>query len=195
MTNQKLFMGRNFIIAIAAVVAIGTAGCGGKKEGDAKTGTEAAAASASDAKPEKTENWEYSETIDEMSKEKSYHAEIKSPTKVNFDFPYEGGSTFDLEITKGNKVQIIGLHVSKGQFMTSIRGDEEEMRIKFDDEQPMNVKYHSPSDGSSDRIYLDSADEIIAKLKTAKKLVIEPEFYQAGTKQIEFNVEGFKWEH
>jgi hypothetical protein len=195
MTNQKLHMGRNFIIAMAAVVAIGTAGCGGKKEGEAKTGTEAAAANASDAKPEKAENWKYSENVDKMTSEKRFFAEVKSTTKINFDFPYEGGSTFTLTVRQIEKKNNVLLSVSKGQFMTSISGDEETLKIKFDEEKPMTVKYTSPSDGSSDVIFIKSEDEIISKLKNAKHIIIETEFYQAGNKQIEFNVEGLKWEH
>lgn len=193
MTNQKLFIGRNFIIAIAAVVAIGTAGCGGKKEGDAKTGTEAAAASASDAKSSSSKGWNYSEKVDKMSSETNYFASIDANEKLKFDFPYDGGSVATITVRNKNKENEILLSVSKGQFNSKIENNT--VKIKFDDEKAIEVPYTEPSSGSSDVIFIGTEKEVIAKLKTAKKVLVEAEFYNEGNRQMEFNVEGFKWEH
>ena len=36
-----------------------------------------------------------------------------------------------------------------------------------------------------------TVNSLIQKLKTAKKLTIEPKFYQEGARQFNFNVQGF----
>jgi len=48
---------------------------------------------------------------------------------------------------------------------------------------------------SSDVIFLSPESKIIDKLKKAKKVVIEPEFYQAGYQQVSFDVSGLEWNH
>lgn len=143
--------------------------------------------------PTKIDNWVYKEDVDKMTSEKQYLAYTTSTNKVDFDFPYNGGSTFTLGVGNKSKENNIVLLVSKGQFMMSI-GYSDTVRIKFDDEKPMDISYSSPSDGSSDRIFLSQANTLISKLKVAKKVMIEAEFFDGGNQIIEFNVEGFKWD-
>jgi hypothetical protein len=192
-TNQKLNIGKGFIITAVAVISIGITGCGGKKEGDAKTGTEAAAASASDAKPSDAKSWKYSEKVDKMSSETNYYASIDANEKLKFDFPYDGGSVANLTVRNKGKENEIILSVSKGQFNSKIENNT--VRIKFDDEKPIEVPYTEPSSGSSDLIFIGTEKEVIAKLLTAKKVLIEAEFFNEGNRQMEFNVDGFKWGH
>lgn len=138
-------------------------------------------------------NWEYSESKDEMTGKKTYYAESVSTNTLEFDFPYNGGSSFSLGIRYGKQGKDIFLRVSKGQFLTSYNGSS--MRVKFDDESPVNYSYVGTSDGSADVIFIESYSKFLNKLKKAKKVSLEPEFYQAGKQIINFNVEGLKWEY
>lgn len=82
--------------------------------------------------------------------------------------------------------------ISKGQFMTSISGDEF-LRVKFDDEQPINFSFTSAANGSSEVIFITSTNKFLTKLKTAKKVMVEAPFYDAGRQIGEFSVEGLEW--
>ena len=93
----------------------------------------------------------------------------------------------------GKKNEIL-VGVSKGQFMPSIM-ESETVRVKFDDEPPFNVTYNSAADASTDVIFLSSYNKLISKLKTAKKVMIEAPFFDAGRQIIYFDIEGLVWDH
>jgi hypothetical protein len=138
--------------------------------------------------------WEYGEDADKMSNQKRYFAFTTSTNKIEFEFPYNGGSSFQLVVRNMGQGNEVMLSVSKGQFMTSIM-DSESLRLKFDEEAPFNVNYNSSADASTDAIFLRSSSKIISKLKSAKKLMIEAPFFNAGRQIIYFDVEGLNWTH
>jgi hypothetical protein len=139
------------------------------------------------------ERWSYSEDEDKMEGRKQFYATNTSTNEVEFEFPYDGGSTFDIIIRNLGKRNEVLLTVSKGQFMTSI-GSSDNVKVKFDDEKPVNYSYNSAADASSDVIFINNSQSFIAKLKTAKKVMIECTFFDAGRKIMEFDVEGLKWD-
>ncbi len=138
-------------------------------------------------------NWNYSEDEDKMSGEKRFFASTRSTNKIDFEFPYNGGSTFKLNVRNMGKGDEVLMMVSKGQFMPSIM-DSEKVRIRFDEESPLSISYNSAADGSGDVIFFNSSKKIINKLKTSKKVMVEAPFFGAGRQIVYFNVEGFKWE-
>ncbi|MBN1987843.1 MAG: hypothetical protein JW783_00415 [Bacteroidales bacterium] len=141
----------------------------------------------------KTEqNWTYMEDKDPMDGTARHFANNTSINKIDFEFPYNGGSSFKLtlrEMGYGNEVLI---RVSSGQFLTDALNGVT-IRAKFDENQPINYTYQTPSDGSLDMIFIDEAESFIENLKTAKKLKIEAQFYNEGSKIIEFDVDGLTW--
>lgn len=139
--------------------------------------------------------WTASEQTDEMSGDVFYFNETKSLNEIEFTFPYQGGSTFWLTVRgKAGQTPDVILTVSKGQFMSSISGSEY-LRLKFDEEEAFKVTYNSAADGSAETIFLNSESKVLKKLAAAKKLKVEAPFFQDGRKIIEFDVEGFTWEH
>ena len=140
------------------------------------------------------ENWVYQEGEDEMEGTKRYFAISTSTNELNFEFPYNGGSTSQFMVRNMGSTNEILMTISKGQFMGSFSGNET-VRMKFDDDAPFNVSYNSADDGSSDVIFFNSTTKIISKLKNAKKLMIEAPFFDAGRQILYFDVEGLNWEH
>jgi hypothetical protein len=138
-------------------------------------------------------NWQYTEETDEMTGKKSFFTSCQSENILTFDFPYDGGSIFTLGLRKNKDGRVIFVTVSKGQFLTSYDGSS--MRVKFDDEPPLNFSCNGASDGSADVIFINSYSKFVNKLKKAKKISIEPEFYQEGKQIVRFKVEGLNWEH
>ncbi|HEY1056951.1 MAG TPA: hypothetical protein VGE24_17525, partial [Emticicia sp.] len=104
-----------------------------------------------------------------------------------------GGSEAYLMIRKKDGSTNIALRVSKGQFVSSIRGGS--VRLRFDKEPPITISTSESSDGSSDILFLNSESKIISKLKKSTSLIIEAEFFNEGNRIIEFTTKDFKWNH
>ena len=139
------------------------------------------------------QNWLYQQDLDKMTNKKIYYAYTNSTNKIDFEFPYEGGSSFQLLVRNMNNKNEVILSVSKGQFMSSY-GNSEYLRVKFDDEQVKNYTFNSPDDGSSDLIFISNPSNFISNLKTSKKLMIEAPFFDAGRQIIYFDVDSLKWD-
>ena len=136
--------------------------------------------------------WNFQEQIDKMTSNKIKFASIEANELLYFDFPYDGGSIATLTIRKKDGVNNIYLSISKGQFILT-NFNNGYLRIKFDNEPPIKYSILMPSDYSSDVIFINSSNTIISKLKKCKKIIIEAEFYDEGNRQMEFDVNGFKW--
>lgn len=139
-------------------------------------------------------NWVYNEYIDRMTSKKRYVALVQSENKIDFDFPYNGGSTFTLFVRKEGGENNVFLRCDKCQFIHRY-GQANTIKAKFDDGSPVSYSFSEAADGSSDIIFINSANAFIGRLKKAKHLLIGAEFYQEGTKYIDFEVENLKWKH
>ncbi|MQW93380.1 hypothetical protein GFH30_04960 [Acinetobacter wanghuae] len=139
-------------------------------------------------------NWEYSEKNDEMRNEKTVFAVTTSQNKVDFDFPYNGGSELYLTLRKHkNDVDVI-LMISKGQFLCGLRSCE--ASFKFDNNNIESITLVEPDTHSADTLFVayDKTEaKIINNVKNSQKLVIELPFYQEGKKQFTFDVSNLKW--
>jgi hypothetical protein len=145
-----------------------------------------------DKKPKNESNWRYSEDIDQMDNTKITVASIESDNSIKFDFPY-GNSDFTLNIRNWKGQTDLYLTCSKCQFIAGVMG-ETTYRVKFDDEAPINVSANHSSSGGADVVFLGNEKKVISKLKTAEKVIIEAQFYEAGYKQINFSTKGLKWD-
>jgi hypothetical protein len=139
-----------------------------------------------------TANWVYSQNEDKMTGKQDYFAEVSAKELLMFDFPYDGGSQARLIIRYTNKNEIL-LVISKGQFKTNYDGTS--VRIRFDEEPPANYTCSEPSDRSSNVLFINSASKLIKKMKSAKTMLIEAEFYQEGNRIMEFDVSNLQWSY
>lgn len=138
--------------------------------------------------------WTYPESVDRMTNEKKHYAELISSNKVDFKFPYNGGSTFIITLMRNNGKNDVLLTVDKGQFIHRFSSSNE-ITVKFDDGKPIKFPFVMPTDGSSDNIFIENSDKFISKLKKSKQLLIGAEFYQEGTQYIEFYTSGLEWNY
>ena len=189
--NNQLGKGWKISITILMILLI-IAGANSENERTTEiTTTEDVAEPA--APGTKPYDWQYTEKVDPMTSATTYHASLLSTTTLNFEFPYAGGSQAWLMVRKSNGENEVMLKVSKGQFIASF--ENQTMRIRFDQEQPVTVNYSSAADGSSDIVFLSQPYMIINKLKTAHKVVVESQFYQEGVRHIDFVSGNFIWNH
>jgi len=158
---------------------------GTSKDSTAKTASQDSSGSSSAA-------WSYEEKTDKMTSKTNYYAAIDAIDKLDFPFPYDGGQTATLTIRNAGSGNEAVLSISKGQFTNVTDGG---VQIKFDSAPPVKFTASEPSDGSSDVIFINGTNKLIKKIKASSKIIIQAEFYEAGTKTMEFNVSNLKWEH
>lgn len=143
---------------------------------------------------ELSENWLYKTSKDDMRNLVTKFASTVSTNSVDFDFPYNGGSSLILTLRKkGDEIDVI-VSVTKGQILCSVRGCE--VAFKFDDKPVKSITMSEPDNHSSDTLFVqyDKTElEIISQLKNSKKLIIEVPFYREGRKQFTFDVTNLEW--
>jgi len=139
------------------------------------------------------ENWSYWEDIDKMTSKSVYHAQVNAKEELQFEFPYQGGAVASIYIrNKDNKNEVV-LMVSKGQFNGSIEGQA--IRVRFDEGSPITYNCNPSSDSDPKFLFIQSTKGFITKLRSARKAIVEAEFYNEGLRQMEFVVDGLKWSH
>lgn len=136
--------------------------------------------------------WIYSEETDQKEAGKKYSADILANELLQFDFPEDGGSTVMLSIDKTSTITKALLNISKGQFSAGIEGSS--INIGFDNALPLAFKASSVTDNGEAIISIDDVNGLIKKLRSAQKMTIQADFYDSGSRQMTFDVAGFKWD-
>lgn len=135
--------------------------------------------------------WAYEQSQDTMRGTVTKYAVLKSTNKLDFSFPYNGGSTAELVIFGGKSNRYyVNLDIDKGQFL------QRRMWFKFDNGPVLDsLKFGDLSvheDGSADTVSIAQGNTrgFVQKIDKSSRLTIEAEFYKDGKKQIEFDVAG-----
>ena len=141
------------------------------------------------------DQWTYSSDEDKVRGGTSYFASVSSTNTVAQSPPYDSDTRLRILVREspanGSDVLIV---LSSGQLMCpSYEGCHG--TVRFDDGLPQRVSFSGSADNSSDTIFVDGAKSFIAKLKKAKRAIVEIEIYQAGRPQFEFDVHDLKWDH
>jgi len=160
------------------------------------TGATAVAPASDTAQVEPTtpDNWYYSTDVDKVRRGTSYFAKTTSTNSIHQNFPYDSDTTMTMTVRKtpAYGTDVI-LTISSGQMMCPSY-DGCSGTVRFDDGSAERVEFNGPADNSSDTVFVVGAKSFIAKLKKAKKVVIEKTLYEAGNPQFEFDVSGLKWD-
>jgi hypothetical protein len=146
-------------------------------------------------KPKAGANWRYSTDEDKVRGKTTYFATTTSTNTVFQASPYEAETRMEITVRKSPAYGLdVILTVSSGQLMCpSYRGCSG--TVRFDDGPPQRVQFNGAADNSSETVFVVGAKGFLAKLKKAKRVVVEKTLYQAGNPQFEFEVSGLKWEH
>jgi hypothetical protein len=135
--------------------------------------------------------WSYSERPDKMRGATTTFASVRSNNVASFNFPYQGGSPMLLALRKSARSgSDVILTIAPGQFVCVL---ECSVHVKFDAGKVETFGASGPSDGSAKAVFIDSYDRFVGKLKKAKKVMVEADFYQEGATQFEFDVAGLVW--
>ena len=136
--------------------------------------------------------WAYEKKVDKDGNT-VYKAAINSPTVLNFDFPYAGGSTATLTLRHKNDVAYVYLEVSRGQFNRSFQGGN--ASIRFDGKPPVRYSLSAAENGRANIVFFDSPQKLISQMKGARTMVVDIKFSGQGTRHIEFTTSGLRWSH
>lgn len=141
------------------------------------------------------ENWTYSTAEDQVRGATTYFASTTSTNTVAQAAPYDGGTTMTITVRRspayGSDVM---LGISEGQLMCpSYEGCSG--TVRFDQGPPQRIRFNGAADNSSETIFVANPASFIARLKRAKRVVIEKTLYQAGNPQFTFDVAGLRWNH
>lgn len=136
--------------------------------------------------------WRYSDQEDEMTGKLTKFAQVISENKVNFEFPYNGGSNLELTFRKkGKSLDAAYIRISKGQFVSKYDGAS--ISVRFDDLDPVNYKVSESSTYSTDILFINSKSGFLKRVKNAKTIKIQADFYQEGSKVFTFDTEDLEF--
>jgi hypothetical protein len=137
--------------------------------------------------------WDYSEYQDEMGRGTTKFAQVDSLNTVRFGFPY-GETHAILELRNSPKYgRDIILRVERGQFVSSYTKDF--VTVKFDEGALQKFTIREPRDGTSNVRFIhdNEDDQFMSQLRKGKRLKIEADFYDQGSRVFEFDVHGLNW--
>jgi hypothetical protein len=138
-----------------------------------------------EAKP----NWTSGTNTDKMDGKITKYTYTDSKNLIDFEFPYNGGSQGTIVVFNSGGVKFM---VNKGQLICN-NWEGCQVRIKIDNRPPKQYTFCADVNYNSERIWMcnGSNTQFIKELAGASKVMVEPEFFQAGNKVYEFDVEGF----
>lgn len=147
--------------------------------------------------PKPVPSWKYDQATDEMRGVESKFASIISDNRVQFAFPYDGGSYLDITLRKkSTEPTEVMFTISDGQYSCDTISDNCFAAVKFDNGDIQDVELGSTTDHSSDVLFIANdydVDSFVGSLRKSKKLIVELPFYQEGKKQFVFTVSSLSW--
>lgn len=154
----------------------------------------ASIANSNESKNQESINWHYTSSKDEMRGSTMLAASTISLNKVDFGFPYQGGSELILSLRKIDNNEDVIVTISEGQILCSLRSCE--IAFKFDDGPVESISMVEPDNYSSKTLFVkndETRSSLIKKLKSGQKLIIEVPFYKEGREQFTFDISKLNW--
>lgn len=135
--------------------------------------------------------WTFEGRADPMGGSKTRIAWTRSSNFHQLPFPYQGRThaTLILRYKEGQETQV-RLDIDRSQFICH---SECPTRVRFDEAEAEGFPAVPPADYSYDTIFIEREEDFIQKALAAKRVRIEVQMFQAGTRVFEFDVRGLAW--
>ena len=135
--------------------------------------------------------WKYETKINKMTSAKDLFCTVQSNESLNLDFPYEGVNFGTITVRKMDGDVDILISIMKGQIYGGY--ENEFFKARFDDGKQITFSFLTPSDNSSETIFVENTSKFLKKLKLSKKVLIQIPLHQNGNQILEFNTQGLKF--
>ncbi|WP_298235976.1 hypothetical protein [uncultured Azohydromonas sp.] len=136
-------------------------------------------------------HWAYRTTPDKMGRGEIKIATINSSNTVDF-LPHKSErATLALRVHPRHGKTAM-LQVGPGEFLCPSSGCR--VAARFDAGKVVDLPAVRPADYTATNvIFVRDHDRLLVSLKTAKRLLIEADFYGYGSRVFEFDVAGLQW--
>jgi hypothetical protein len=138
------------------------------------------------------DGWKYETVTNKMTSAQDKFCRVQSNESLSLGAPYDGVNYGSLTVRRMNGEMDIIISIMKGQISGGYENDY--FKARFDNEKQITFSYLSPSDNSSESIFVENRSKFLKKLRTSKKVLIEIPLYQNGNQILEFNTEGLKFQ-
>lgn len=182
-------MKKSILGIICAILVIAFANsCNNATKTNANANDTTAVDSVDSLDSEVKNGWNYDSYADEMDGSTTKQALVVSSNVVEFDFPYNGGSTLCIGVCHRKKFGTnVMIMTSKGQFSDNEFNGTNYVTIRFDEDAPIKFSTLESSDGSSDILFLENPKKFIRLAKKAKTIKVEAPFFRDGWRVFTFN--------
>ena len=136
--------------------------------------------------------WRYGKTTDRSGKP-VYKASLTASNRLQFAYPYTGGSTATLTIRKGADDTYVYLEVSNGQFNRSFQSGS--ARVRFDGSPAVTYTLSAAENGRANIVFFDASPTLVDRIKAAHALTIDVSFPSQRVQTIDFRTAGLRWNH
>ena len=131
--------------------------------------------------------WVYSEDSDKMTSKQTSTATIKSANSLQLDFPYKGANYGEITVRQHPSYGLdVIISIDKGQILCRSY-DNCPIEIRFDEKPPIRFSGNGAADNSSNVVFVSNEQRFISAAKTAKRILVRMNIYQAGAPVLEFN--------
>lgn len=133
--------------------------------------------------------WDYSTDIDKMTGKPTHFASVTSNNHVVLSAPYGKTSARIFIRSSARSGRSVIFMSDTGQIMCTSY-DPCKITARFDTKPAQRFAATSPSDGSHEAVFIREYTGFVRNLATAKKLLIEVEYFRNGSQQFDFDVAG-----
>jgi hypothetical protein len=174
-----------------AVAANGMGSIAGNEIGVASADQAPVATNAVETAPAPN-SWEYQTTRDEMRDTSARIARLVSENQIELSWPYGTVSGHLIIRDRSQDGLNVMFTVDEGQILcNSYSGGH--LSLRFDHGPVETFSCDEATGGTNDLVFFSSEHEILRRLQHAHRLILEADFYDAGTRQFTFNVAGLQW--
>ena len=156
----------------------------------AKRQTEQQANSMREAEERANSKWFYSERVDELRGTSVSLAQLTSNNSVDLPFPWAGGTRGSIIIRHNGLDCDVLFVVNQGQFrfgrMVYL------ISSKSDDRKVLEWSANKPPDAKTNVMILNAPKAFIRSVVGAERLIVEGQFYNAGSQQFVFSPLGLE---
>ncbi len=120
-----------------------------------------------------------------MGRGTTQFASTVSSNTLDFTFPYTGTQHARLTLRKHPRMGLdVIVQIERGQFVCRIDGCA--LMVRFDEGQAERFYGAGAADGTSTILFIRPSDRFMARVRKAKRVRIEAQFYQQGIRVLDF---------